>query len=507
MKENENLNIIYSSRSIAKNTIYNLFGYGIPLIFALLLIPFLIKGMGDERFGILNLAWEVIGYFSFFDFGIGRALTKIIAEKIGNNQTKEIPKIFWTSIFLMFSASLIFTILLLLLVPSLVYSIFNISETLQEEALTSFYLLALSIPIVTTTAGIRGLLEAYQKFDTVNIIRIILGVFTFLGPVICLIFSNSLIWIIVFLILVRIVVWVLYLSQCFKLNKTLKGNVRFSAEFIKPIFRLSGWMTISNIIVPLLIYSDRFLIGSLVSATAVTYYATPYEIVTKLLIIPSALTGVLFPAFSASYGKDPEFAKNLSVRAVKYIFLILYPIILVLITFAYEGLTLWVGEKFAINSSFILQLLAVGILFNGVAYISFSFLEGIGRPDITAKVQLAEFPIYIIVMWFAIKQNGIEGAAFIWMLRMIIDSFILFWFTKKQISTQFEFKFKSKYVFILILIATSIFPVFIAGTVLKIILFSLVIVIFVVVSWHFLLQKEEKIFLVSRIKALTSHTS
>lgn len=146
LKENENLNIIYSSRSIAKNTIYNLFGYGIPLIFALLLIPFLIKGMGDERFGILNLAWVVIGYFSFFDFGIGRALTKIIAEKIGNNQTEEIPKIFWTSIFLMFSASLIFTILLLLLVPSLVNSIFNISETLQEEALTSFYLLALSIP-------------------------------------------------------------------------------------------------------------------------------------------------------------------------------------------------------------------------------------------------------------------------------------------------------------------------------------------------------------------------
>ena len=45
---------------------------------------------------------------------------------------------------------------------------------------------------------------------------------------------------------------------------------------------------------------DRFLVGMLLPVTNVAYYAMPYEIVTKLQLIPTAVTGVLFPAFSTS---------------------------------------------------------------------------------------------------------------------------------------------------------------------------------------------------------------
>ena len=109
-----------------------------PLLFAIVLIPPLIKGLGDERFGILTLAWIVIGYFSFFDFGIARSLTKIIAEKIGLNQSEEIPGIFWTSFFLIICISLIATIGLVLLNHYLVYHLFNISKDLQKEVLQAF---------------------------------------------------------------------------------------------------------------------------------------------------------------------------------------------------------------------------------------------------------------------------------------------------------------------------------------------------------------------------------
>ena len=96
MTRSEDLSKIYSGSRVAKNTIYNLLGYGLPLIIAVVLIPPLIKGLGEERFGILNLAWVVIGYFSFLDFGIGRALTNIIAEKIGLNQIEKISRVKFT---------------------------------------------------------------------------------------------------------------------------------------------------------------------------------------------------------------------------------------------------------------------------------------------------------------------------------------------------------------------------------------------------------------------------
>ena len=128
MAHSENLSKSYSGSRVAKYTIYNLLGYGVPLVVAVVFIPLLIKGLGVERFGILNLAWVVIGYFSFFDFGIGRSLTKIVAEKIGLGQTEEIPGIFWTSFFLMLAISLTGTLALIFFSPSLVYNFFNISK-------------------------------------------------------------------------------------------------------------------------------------------------------------------------------------------------------------------------------------------------------------------------------------------------------------------------------------------------------------------------------------------
>ena len=68
---------------------------------ALFAIPLLVKGLGVDRFGVLTLAWMVIGYFSLFDLGLGRALTKLVAEKLGEERAQEIPAIVWTTLLLM----------------------------------------------------------------------------------------------------------------------------------------------------------------------------------------------------------------------------------------------------------------------------------------------------------------------------------------------------------------------------------------------------------------------
>ena len=67
------------------------------MLVAIIAIPFLIKGLGTARFGVLTLAWMVVGYFSLFDLGIGRALTKVVAEKIGAEKEDEIPSTVWTA--------------------------------------------------------------------------------------------------------------------------------------------------------------------------------------------------------------------------------------------------------------------------------------------------------------------------------------------------------------------------------------------------------------------------
>src|SRR5580700_4804936 len=102
MAENTTNGNLYltSGRLLARNTVWNLIGNGAPLIVAVFSIPVLIHGLGKDRFGVLALAWALIGYASLFDIGLGRALTQLVAKKLGSGGDHEIPALVWTSLLL-----------------------------------------------------------------------------------------------------------------------------------------------------------------------------------------------------------------------------------------------------------------------------------------------------------------------------------------------------------------------------------------------------------------------
>src|SRR5690606_4446854 len=175
-----------SGRLLARNTVLNLIGQGAPMAVALVAIPLLIQGLGTDRFGVLTLAWMAIGYFSLFDLGLSRALTQLLAERLGADSQEEMPALTWTALLLMVFLGVAGGGLLALLSPVLVGRVLNIPAELQGEALRAFYLLSASLPCVISTAGLRGVLEAHQRFGAVNAIRLPMGVLTFLGPLLVL---------------------------------------------------------------------------------------------------------------------------------------------------------------------------------------------------------------------------------------------------------------------------------------------------------------------------------
>ena len=189
-----NASILTSGRTIARNTIWNIIGQGAPLLVAFFAIPLLIKGLGISRFGVLTLAWAVVGYFNLFDLGMGRAVTKLVAERLGTGRAEEIPKLIWTSQALMGMLSIVGALVAMGISPWLVQSALKIPPTLQPETLKAFYILAFSIPFVVSSSGLRGVLEAHQRFDLANIVNFSLGMVTFLGPLIVLFFSKTWYW-------------------------------------------------------------------------------------------------------------------------------------------------------------------------------------------------------------------------------------------------------------------------------------------------------------------------
>lgn len=414
---------------LARGTALNLLGMGAPLVAGFVAIPLLVHALGVERFGVLTLAWIITGYFSLFDLGLGRALTQLIAARVSLSGEVKAPAVVWPALGLMLCMGLAGAVALAAVAPWLVASVLEIPPALQDETRRSLYVLAAGIPLVVMAAAYLGILTAFHEFGVLNAIRAPMGILTFVAPVLVLPLSRSLVAVTMSLVLVRLGACVAMAMACRRFMPPLRGARAEAAREdggIRALLSFGAWMTVTNFVAPMMVYLDRFIVGSMLSVTAVAYYATPYEVITKALIVPGAVVGVLFPAFAASSAHDRARLQRLFTRGTKYIALLLFPAMLLVVAFAYEGLRAWLGQEFATNSAPVLQWLAIGVFLNSVAQLFLVLVLGVGRPDLSAKLQLLELPLYLVLLWWGIREYGILGAAIAWTVRVALDTVLLF---------------------------------------------------------------------------------
>lgn len=410
---------------ILRHTTFNLIGLGAPLLVAVATIPSLIHALGPDRFGLLTMIWAVVSYFGLFDLGLGRALTQQLSLSFARGDDASVGPLTATAIVLMAGLGVLAGVAMAWGARWGVDLIRNVPD--RAEAVRSVYAMALAMPAIILTSGFRGVLEAKSEFGIVNVIRLPLGLFTFLGPLAVVWWGNASLDIIALVLaLGRIVGCVVHAIYAWRVLSPEQRKFNIGIEEIKQLGVSGGWLTVSNIISPIMGYIDRFVIGAVVSASAVAYYATPNEMVTKIWIIPGAVTAVLFPAFASRMAVQGADNYGLVRASITTLYITILPITVALAVFARELLTIWINADFAAHSTVLLQIFAVSMLISCMAQIPFTLIQSAGKPRTTALLHCGILPIYLLCLWSLARMFGVTGAAWAWLLRMIIDAGVLF---------------------------------------------------------------------------------
>jgi O-antigen/teichoic acid export membrane protein len=404
------------------------------MLLGFIVIPYLINKTGVETFGILTLVWALIGYFSLFDFGLGRALTQQIANRRAAELTEQLPSLVNTGLLLTIATGIVGGLLLAAAANQLGHKWLNVSISLQEATFCSLLIASLGIPLTTLTTGLRGVLEAYEDFKTVNLLRMLLGFANFGLPVISVwIFGPRLDMMILSLVLARLLVLGGHIVYVKKISPSYLQLYSFHRKDMIGLMSFGGWMTVSNVISPLLVISDRYIISFMLGAGLVAYYTVPFEVLFRILFIPMALTAALFPRFTSLFAIDLQAAKHLYRKSLKTVAAVMFLICFVIVISSYEGLKIWLGQDFAQHSWYIAAVLAMGILFNSIAQIPFAALHALGRVRTTALIHFGEFILYIPLLFVFLRYFGLMGAAMIWVIRVGCDLIVLLFFTKRNI--------------------------------------------------------------------------
>lgn len=496
-----------ATRRLPRNAALNLLGQGLPLVAGLITIPLLIDALGTDRFGILALGWTIVGYFSLFDLGFSRAMTHLISRALARGDAGEVSRIYATGLYCMAAFGVLLAIAGVFAAPWLTGTLFQIDADLQQEALHTFYVMAVAIPVVVLCTGAAAPLEATQRFDLVLMVRAPLGILNFVGPLIAVYWRNDLVVVLLVLLFARLAALVAYGYLAASILPKGSHAAGFDAAVVPRLFQFGAWMTVANIVAPMMLYSDRLMIASMLSMAAVAYYATPFDIVYRLAIIPNAIVGVLFPAFSALNRSNRDEARRLFWRGSKATFLIMFTLVLPIVILAEDLLTLWLGSEFARESTIVLQLIAVAMLVNGTARVGTSFIQGSGRPDVSAKLLLLQLPAYLALLWVLLERFGLAGAALAWLVRSSVDMATVFWYSQRFLGDSVA-RLLPKLVSvtaamgILVLVGLSL-----DGTLMRALYTAASLAVTWLLAWHALLNEVEKQFLQGLARRITGRRS
>lgn len=409
------------------NIISNVTGMVLPMLVGVLTVPGLLQRLGHERFGVLALGWALVGYFGFLDLGMGRALTHYLAsaDRAGTSRQEQ-ATVACAARRLLGGLSLLLALLLWVVLPWLIGFV-QMPADLQAQTRATVPLLVIAVPLTMWFSCSAGVLEARSRFGAVNSVRIPTGVGNFVAPWLVSLFTADLSGVIGSLLAVRLA-GALGMAWWARPEFTNPAP-HWPTEGIRRLLRFGGWMTVSNLVGPLMAYFDRFALAAWVTVTAVTHYTVPFDVISRLPAIPIAVMGVLLPLIAqtshTATGTRPQHYTTIT-RTVNLLLVCWIPGMVLVAWMGPLLLEWWVGADMAAASTPIWRWLAVGVLVNGLAHLPFAMLQGAGRTDIIAKIHLFELLPYMAGLWWALSHYGAVGAAVVWSLRVNVDTVLLF---------------------------------------------------------------------------------
>ncbi|WP_234904783.1 flippase [Pectobacterium carotovorum] len=412
------------------NVSWNMVGFVVPILTAIIAIPFLIRNIGTERFGILTLIFAIIGFMNVFDFGLARSITKSVVKYRELKDERRTLSSIKTGWYIISAILFIISFFFFFFRQYIADSIFNSSaHNIKNEIVISLVIISFSLVFVVSQSVFSGVLEAYGAFKTIAISKIPFSLLMYTIPLLLSFKTASLIYITLSLCLLRILMAVIFYLL---MNKEIKRETHiglnqseFDSVIAWELIRYGGWISVSNIIAPVMLYIDRFFVSAIIGVTVVAYYTTPYEIVSKISIVAASVSSVLFPILSSKIPCDIKSANGVFTKSTIGIFIALLIPVCVGMFLSKSLLSLWINEEFAENSYIVFCMFLIGFMIHGLIQPAFIWIQAAGKPYITALCHLFDLSLYVFYFPYLTKNYGILGASYAWVLRVSISFIVL----------------------------------------------------------------------------------
>ncbi len=402
-----------SNRSLVFGAATNWAAFAATMAVSFFLAPYLIRTLGDARYGVWCVVEAILAYFTLFDLGIASCLVRYVAKHHAVNERTELNRIVSASLVIFTCAAGCVLLIGGVLVPFVAP---GLDRKLGESGdVAPFMLLMLANLAITLPLSVfPTILDGLQRFAVKSVMRLLflggrVGGIIYVMETQPGLLTLAIVYTMVNLLEQAAMAWLsfrflpgLQISRRLVDRPTLKQVRGYSVDAF--LAMLSGRITVQT---------GAIVIGGFLTAAAAAHYAVAARLVEVAKNLLRSITTTLTPAVSEREARgDINGVRRVLLDGTRCVLYLVLPVHLGLLFFGRPFLVKWIGVEQYAEWCFPTMTILSATLTLGVAQsVAARILYGLGKLTLFARLSLVEAILNLALCLSLVGPYGLEGVA------------------------------------------------------------------------------------------------
>lgn len=401
-----------TARVLTRNIFSNWAGLAVNVGIGFFMMPFLVSRLGDTLYGIWMLVASLVGYGSLLDFGVRSSIVKYVSQHHAIGDQEALHRLFATTLAIYAAIGMI-VLALTTGVALFLSDLFRIPSELVDDAQFVLVIVGFNLALKFPIGVFEGFVTGLQRYEIANAISIGGSLLRAGITVILLLQGYKLLALATVGLLGDILMGGVMVSACIWLLPWLSIRKRYlSRKVFREVYAFGMWSSLIAMASRVLYDSDSILIGILLPAAAITHFAVANNLVRYLRQLALGFGNVFTPAASDLNARsERERLANLVIHGTRYAMSIILPAAIFVAVIGQEFLALWIGPRYAVESSAVLITLALSQAASMALFPAGAMLYGLNRHQYLAYILLVQAIFKVSLTTILLPSYGVLGAA------------------------------------------------------------------------------------------------
>lgn len=410
-----------------RNLLAGLANSGWSALVGFAVVPFYLKYLGMEAYGLIGFFMTAQVMFQLLDMGMAPTMNREVARCSASGQLRDAGKLLHTLAVIYWCVAACIAALSIVLASTVAKHWLQANTLPPEAVVNSLTLMGLVIASRWPVGLYQSVLIGAQRqtiASGINMIMLTFGnfgavlVLAYVSPTLEAFFSWQAINGIAYALVIRYAAWLLLQD---------KSRKAFDVIELKRIWKFSAGVSAIALTGVLFSQLDKLILSKTLKLEDFGYYILASTIVGSMYMIITPMFNVMYPRFCALVATDRTDDLLSTYRfAIGLATSVLFPLAMLFSFFGSELIFLWTGSKEAASQTgSIVMFLSLGTALHGVMYFPYALQLSHGRTGLILKNNLILLVALIPLVIFASFRHGPLGASIAWCVLHILSAAIV----------------------------------------------------------------------------------